>query len=787
MLPGAIITFYSFKGGTGRTMALANAACLLAAAGHSVLAIDWDLEAPGLHRFLHPFLADPSLSNTYGLIDLFWDYALAAAREGTSDRDFEPLSLADPAHAATPTSFQAEGAGKHGCLHIIGAGMQNAIYGDRVRGFNWGEMFSRLKGEEFVRRFGKKCRERYEYTLIDSRTGIADTAGIATITLPDRVVLCFTPNRQSVLGVRAVGDSIMKARPSLRLLPVVTRVEKGVEGCREAQAFYRTELDNLLPAKSDGATGVTHGGKAAIDMRAAYWGAAEIVHYPNYALGELLAVFCDSPTEQNSLLSDMRRLVSRIVESGFMSSLDRFAAPELSEKARSDYSKRVQFELARARPDASQRATKAFLEEYLASETGRVPFGGRDHELERLDAWLDDPRAAPRMLLTAPAGRGKSALLVQWMKSLQDRGLGTEDNWRLAFIPVSIRFGTNRPSVFLGGLAHRLAEITDEPVPREAIENAEALKYVVEDQLETISSQGQRVLVVLDGLDEAPQGSFDPSIIPPRLPESLRVLVSARRQVGDSDSAGWLRRLGWDRGVRVETLELERLAPDAIADVLLKLGAPTDVISRDRTIVRRLFALTEGEPILLRFYAEDLWELGQHQARITIANLDSLQPGIGSYFERWLSHQERLWVDEGTHIERIGVDRVLSILAFALGPLESRDLLELMKEIHQTDDLISEHDLLQPLRRFVMGNGQAASGYVLSHPRIGDYLQHDRFRASAATLRRGFATWGQKHLRALNSGDLDPLKASPYALQFLKVHFGHAELPASLDPWGRRA
>ena len=52
---GQIITFYSFKGGTGRTMVLVNTACLLAErqrnAAKGVLMIDWDLEAPGLHRY----------------------------------------------------------------------------------------------------------------------------------------------------------------------------------------------------------------------------------------------------------------------------------------------------------------------------------------------------------------------------------------------------------------------------------------------------------------------------------------------------------------------------------------------------------------------------------------------------------------------------------------------------------------------------------------------------------------------------------------------------------------
>ncbi|MFD9520752.1 hypothetical protein [Streptomyces sp. NPDC059979] len=41
---GQIITFYAYKGGTGRIMALANTAWIPAANGKRVLAMDWDLE-----------------------------------------------------------------------------------------------------------------------------------------------------------------------------------------------------------------------------------------------------------------------------------------------------------------------------------------------------------------------------------------------------------------------------------------------------------------------------------------------------------------------------------------------------------------------------------------------------------------------------------------------------------------------------------------------------------------------------------------------------------------------
>jgi hypothetical protein len=67
---------------------------------------------------------------------------------------------------------------------------------------------------------------------------------------------------------------------------------------------------------------------------------------------------------------------------------------------------------------------EAFLEEYLVTETRTrtVPFGGRDEDLALLDTWLDDETAPPRYLLTAPAGRGKSALLVRWLQHLLEQG-----------------------------------------------------------------------------------------------------------------------------------------------------------------------------------------------------------------------------------------------------------------------------------------------------------------------------------------------------------------------------
>src|SRR6267378_2203150 len=87
-----IITFYSYKGGTGRSMALANVAWILASQGNRVLMVDWDLEAPGLHRYVHPFLKDKGLIASEGVIDLVTKFEGAAIfpRQRQDDGSIQP-------------------------------------------------------------------------------------------------------------------------------------------------------------------------------------------------------------------------------------------------------------------------------------------------------------------------------------------------------------------------------------------------------------------------------------------------------------------------------------------------------------------------------------------------------------------------------------------------------------------------------------------------------------------------------------------------------------------------
>src|ERR1041384_2214532 len=95
---GRVITFYSYKGGTGRSMALANVAWILASAGRRVLVIDWDLEAPGLHRYFRPFLLDKDVTGSDGIIDFVTDYCAETMKVLYSSAEPEPIPPGRPFH-----------------------------------------------------------------------------------------------------------------------------------------------------------------------------------------------------------------------------------------------------------------------------------------------------------------------------------------------------------------------------------------------------------------------------------------------------------------------------------------------------------------------------------------------------------------------------------------------------------------------------------------------------------------------------------------------------------------
>lgn len=296
--PGKIATFYSFKGGGGRSMALANVAWALASNGWKVLAIDWDLEAPGLHRYFHPFLADPEQIRSRGLIDRLWEYAREIGSEGEPPKDTIDR-LADCRGIVQNLALPQAATGS---LSFIGSGRQDEGYTQKVGAFEWGAFYKRFAGGQYFEAFGRWARSSFDIVLIDSRTGVSDSAGVCTVQLPDLLVLTFVYNRQSIDGTAAVARSIHRQRSQLRrpirFFPTPTRVEdKGEAAHARRHAVHR--MRKLFNRSAD---------ELDRELRL-----NEIRHYPWCAFEEKLAVFEEDPAERGSLLQEMHGLASRLV------------------------------------------------------------------------------------------------------------------------------------------------------------------------------------------------------------------------------------------------------------------------------------------------------------------------------------------------------------------------------------------------------------------------------------------------------------------------------------------
>ncbi len=339
MAEGKVVTFYSYEGGTGRTMALANVAWILAANGHRVLAADWDLESPGLHRFFAPFL-DQSVEEAPGIIDMVREYEYLAAQ--TADEEQRQAHIAEYTRIGRytiPLRHQAFPDG--GSLEYLSPGKQNTDYMATISALDWDNFYHTLSGGEFFDALRGEMKAKYDYALIDSRTGLSDVADICTVHLPDVLLGCFTLSTKGIEGAAGVAASIggLHGNRGIKVLPVPMRVDPSEQERVEiGRVFAQRRFENLP-------SGMT----AA--QRRAYWASVEVPYRPYYAYEEMLAVFGDSPGIRGSLLSAYERITGHITD-GAVTGL-----PLLDEELRSVTLRRFD----RKPPLETRRITMEFL------------------------------------------------------------------------------------------------------------------------------------------------------------------------------------------------------------------------------------------------------------------------------------------------------------------------------------------------------------------------------------------------------------------------------------------
>jgi hypothetical protein len=299
---GIIVTFYSYKGGTGRTMSLANIAWLLASNGHRVLAVDWDLDSPGLHRFFHPFLPPSVLKSSSGVIDLIVDYTWKVHQEDV-DR---PADWYRESARVMPyvVSLNWPEFPSGGSLDFLPVGRQNRDYSSVMAPRGWDDFYEEMGGSLFFQAVRQDMKENYDYILIDSRTGLSDIADICTIQLPDVLVNCFALSDQNIDGAASVAKRIRDhyGERKIRILPVPMRVDEAEKDKADAgRSLVAFKFDGFPAGMDD-------------ERRAQYWARVEIPYRPFYAYEETLATFGDIPGMPTSLLAAFERLAAEITQ-----------------------------------------------------------------------------------------------------------------------------------------------------------------------------------------------------------------------------------------------------------------------------------------------------------------------------------------------------------------------------------------------------------------------------------------------------------------------------------------
>lgn len=223
-----VVTFYSFKGGMGRTTALAATALALAQDGNNILLIDTDIEAPGLATL---FFDENRIYS--GLVDYLLEAAVTPSNE-----------LIDMSDIIQQVDDPVLMDGMEGRIFVIPAGIVDQGYLQKLARIdfqdtlpgNMKKQLSRLM-KEAVKVIQAVCR--VDYVLLDARAGFHDMGGIITTQMPHGAVLFGKDSRQSWQGLELVLKSIsmtQEEKPPVAIVDSSCGLN-GLVSAKEKEAF----------------------------------------------------------------------------------------------------------------------------------------------------------------------------------------------------------------------------------------------------------------------------------------------------------------------------------------------------------------------------------------------------------------------------------------------------------------------------------------------------------------------------------------------------------------------
>jgi len=225
----AIITFFSFKGGVGRTTALVATALTLARNGHRVAIVDLDLEAPGLSSIFSPDNPKP-----FGVIDYLLEKKIQSNNWSLRDHILtinDPLLIGDLGEE----------------LYLLSAGTVDNNYLEKLARLDFQNLIDHQLPETFQEMIKEieSDKRPLDFILLDSRAGFHDIGGLALTDLSHAAVIFGRQSQQSWAGLTHVIRRLSRPLSEEReQLPVVL-VHAMSPSVRETARYGEYEEFNL--------------------------------------------------------------------------------------------------------------------------------------------------------------------------------------------------------------------------------------------------------------------------------------------------------------------------------------------------------------------------------------------------------------------------------------------------------------------------------------------------------------------------------------------------------------
>lgn len=193
-----VLTFYSYKGGVGRSTLAAAVAFELSSRNRKVVLIDADLEAPGVPWYFYPreIFSDESNPVRYGpgLVDYL---------------GFEHINYLNGSNlgVSLKNQFLFGDDQDYPNLHLLASGNTNEMmpYAKNVARLNFAG-HSKLALKKLIEEIDDEVRP--DYIIFDSRTGLTDIGGLLTQGLSDLSVFVGYPDYQSSNGLSFFSASL---------------------------------------------------------------------------------------------------------------------------------------------------------------------------------------------------------------------------------------------------------------------------------------------------------------------------------------------------------------------------------------------------------------------------------------------------------------------------------------------------------------------------------------------------------------------------------------------------